>query len=295
VTFLFTDLEASTRLWEEFPDAMQDALARHDALVQGAVADHNGYVVKTTGDGAHAAFATARHAIDAALDAQLALSREEWGDTGPLHVRMGLHTGVSELRDGDYYGTAVNRAARIASVAHGDQVVCSQATADLARDDLPDTITLTDLGEHRLRDLSTPERVFQVTHMDLRTEFPALRSLDAFPGNLPLQLSAFVGATRNWPRWRGSSVASAWSRSPAPAGSARRVSRSKLLPWPSPSSPTAHGLSTSHPWAIPISSQPRSPRRWVSSRTARELRRRRSQAHSPPDARSSYSTIANTS
>jgi class 3 adenylate cyclase len=178
VTFLFTDLEASTRLWEEFPDAMQDALARHDALVQGAVATHDGYVVKTTGDGAHAAFTTARNAINAALDAQLALTREEWGDTGPLQVRMGLHTGVSELRDGDYYGTAVNRAARLMSIAHGGQVVCSQATADLVRDDLGATAQLTDLGEHRLRDLGTSERVFQVTHVDLRVEFPALRSLD---------------------------------------------------------------------------------------------------------------------
>ena len=113
MTFLFTDLEGSTRLWEEFPDAMQDALARHDALVQDAVAAHDGYLVKTTGDGAHAAFATARAAIDAAIDAQLALTREAWGETGPLQVRMGLHTGVSELRDGDYYGTAVNRAARL--------------------------------------------------------------------------------------------------------------------------------------------------------------------------------------
>ena len=106
---------------------------------------------------------------------------------------MGLHTGASELRDGDYYGTAVNRAARLMAVAHGGQVVCSQATADLVRDDLDDSITLTDLGEHRLRDLGTPERVFQVTHDELRAEFPPLRSLDAFPGNLPLQMTEFVG------------------------------------------------------------------------------------------------------
>ena len=104
--------------------------------MHAAVAAHDGYVVKTTGDGVHAAFATARAAIDAAVDAQLALARETWGETGPLLVRMGLHTGVSELRDGDYYGTAVNRAARIVSVAHGGQIVCSQATADLVRDDL---------------------------------------------------------------------------------------------------------------------------------------------------------------
>jgi predicted ATPase/class 3 adenylate cyclase len=193
VTFLFTDLEGSTRLWEEFPDAMRDALARHDALVNGAVAAHEGYVVKTTGDGVHAAFATANDAVDAALAAQRALVSETWGDTGPLRVRMGLHTGTSELRDGDYYGAVVNRAARLMSVAHGGQVVCSQATADLVRDDLPAPAALVDLGEHRLRDLGTPERVFQVVHADLRAEFPALRSLDAFPGNLPLQLSAFVG------------------------------------------------------------------------------------------------------
>jgi class 3 adenylate cyclase len=157
VTFLFTDVEGSTRLWEEFPDAMRGALARHDALVQDVVAAHDGYLVKTTGDGVHAAFATARSAIDAALDARLALTREEWGDTGPLQVRMGLHTGASELRDGDYYGTAVNRSARLMSVAHGGQVVCSQATADLVRDDLDGSAQLTDLGEHRLRDLGTPE------------------------------------------------------------------------------------------------------------------------------------------
>src|SRR5438876_657112 len=133
VTFLFTDLEGSTRLWEEFPEGMKAALARHDEILRDAVAAHGGYVVKLTGDGAHAAFGTAHEAMRAAIDAQLALQREAWRETGPLRVRMGLHTGAAEVRDGDYYGTEVNRAARLMGVAHGGQIVCSQATADLAR------------------------------------------------------------------------------------------------------------------------------------------------------------------
>ena len=150
VTFLFTDLEGSTRLWEEHPDAMRAALARHDEIVRGAIVEHDGYVVKTTGDGFHAAFATAPDAVDAAVDAQLALGGEAWGATGPLRVRMGLHTGDAEARDGDYYGTAVNRAARVMSVAHGGQVVVTRATHELVRDA---RFELVDLGEHRLRDL----------------------------------------------------------------------------------------------------------------------------------------------
>src|SRR5262249_37763337 len=132
VTFLFTDLEGSSRLWEEHPEAMQAALARHDAILRDGIGTHDGYLVKMTGDGAHAAFATADRAVHAAIDAQLALQREPWGESGPLRVRMGLHTGAAELRDGDYFGTEVNRAARLMAVAHGGQVVCSQTTADLA-------------------------------------------------------------------------------------------------------------------------------------------------------------------
>jgi predicted ATPase/class 3 adenylate cyclase len=193
VTFLFTDLEGSTRLWEQYPEAMQDALARHDAILRDAIATRDGYVVKMTGDGAHAAFATADRAVHAAIEAQLALQREPWGETGPLRVRMGLHTGAAELRDGDYFGTEVNRAARLMAVAHGGQVVCSQTTADLARGMLSGSVGLVDLGEQQLRDLQVPERVFQITHADLPAEFAALRTLDAFPGNLPLQVTEFVG------------------------------------------------------------------------------------------------------
>jgi len=190
VTFLFTDLEGSTRLWEQNPDAMQDALARHDVILRDAVAAHDGFMVKSTGDGVHAAFATAHDALEAAVASQLALGAEPWGATGPLTVRMGLHTCEAELREGDYYGSAVNRAARLMSVAHGGQIVISSATCEIVRET---DVELVDLGEHRLRDLGRPERLFQVLHPELRREFGALRTLDAFPGNLPVQVSSFVG------------------------------------------------------------------------------------------------------
>jgi len=197
VTFLFTDLEGSTRLWEEHPEAMKAALARHDEILRDAVTKRDGVVVKTTGDGLHAAFGTAPDAVAAALDAQRALVGEEWILPEPLRVRMGLHTGVAEVRDGDYYGTAVNRAARVAAAAHGGQVVASAATADLVQDELTADIGLHDLGEHRLRDLGRPERIVQITHPELKSDFPPLRSLDAYPGNLPVQRTAFVGRARD--------------------------------------------------------------------------------------------------
>ncbi|HXY92951.1 MAG TPA: adenylate/guanylate cyclase domain-containing protein [Acidimicrobiia bacterium] len=193
VTFLFTDLEGSSRLWEEHPEAMQVALARHDEIVRGSIERHGGHVVKMRGDGAHAAFATADRAIVAAIAAQQALEHEQWGATGPLQVRVGVHTGAATLREADYFGPAVNRAARLMDVAHGGQIVCSQATADLVRDGLPEGVRLVDLGEHRLRDLSRAERIFGVSAPALRAEFGPLRSLDAFPGNLPLQVSSFIG------------------------------------------------------------------------------------------------------
>ena len=190
VTFLFTDVEGSTRLWQEHPEAMRPALARHDEIVRGAIESRGGCVVKTTGDGFHAAFAAAHDALDAAVAGQLALAAEGWGATGALVVRMGVHTGPAELRDGDYYGTAVNRAARLMSVAHGGQIVVSLATEELVQES---GVELLDLGEHVLKDLSRAERVFQVVHPELRSDFPVLRSLDALPGNLPAQVTSFVG------------------------------------------------------------------------------------------------------
>jgi predicted ATPase/class 3 adenylate cyclase len=190
VTFLFTDIEGSTRLWEEHPHAMRDALARHDELVRDAVEAHGGCVVKTTGDGFHAAFSSAHDAVDAAVAAQLALGEGPLEVIGPLRVRMGLHTCEAVLRDGDYYGSEVNRAARLMSVAHGGQVVVSLATSALVRGG---SVELVDLGEHRLRDLGEPERVFQIAHPGLEREFPALLSVDELAGNLPVQPNQFVG------------------------------------------------------------------------------------------------------
>jgi predicted ATPase/class 3 adenylate cyclase len=208
VTFLFTDLEGSTRLWEEHPEPMQEALARHDEILRTAVEEHEGHVVKTTGDGLHAAFTTAHDAVAAAVDAQRTLGRQTWPLPDPLLVRMGIHSGEAGVRDGDYYGTAVNRAARIASVAHGGQVVCSRATEELVRDGLRD-ITLADLGDHQLRDLARAERIFQIHGAGLDAEFPPLRSLDAFPGNLPLRTTSFVGRSKDLAR-----IATALERSP---------------------------------------------------------------------------------
>ena len=196
VTFLFTDLERSTRLWEDHPEAMKDALARHDAILQRAVLEHDGHIVKSTGDGIHAAFDTAPHALNAAVTAQLALQAEVWGASGPLRVRMGLHTGESEHRSGDYYGSVVNRAARLMSAANAGQILVSQATAALARDGLSPPSDLLDLGELELRDLRRPEWVFQVVHPDLPLEFPPLRPLEQVAGNLPVPVSSFLGRER---------------------------------------------------------------------------------------------------
>jgi predicted ATPase/class 3 adenylate cyclase len=193
VTFLFTDLEVSTRLWDQEPDAMRAALARHDSILRDAMAVHGGQVVKGRGDGVHAVFATADGAIGAAIDAQVAIGAESWGVSEPLRVRIGIHSGTAELRDGDYFGSAVNRAARLEAVAHGGQIVCSQATADLVRDWLPASVELVDLGDHTLRDLARAERVFQVAHPGLERDFAPLTSLDAFGGNLPVQVTSFVG------------------------------------------------------------------------------------------------------
>jgi predicted ATPase/class 3 adenylate cyclase len=193
VTFLFTDLAVSTRLWEEEPDAMSAALARHDETLRAAIAAHGGHVVKGRGDGVHAVFVGAADAVRASIELQRSLGAESWPVSEPLRVRVGIHTGMAELRDGDYFGSVVNRAARLEGIAHGGQIVVSQATADLVRDDLRDGIALLDLGEHRLRDLSRPERIFQIVHPDLARDFPRLASLESFGGNLPVQLTSFVG------------------------------------------------------------------------------------------------------
>jgi predicted ATPase/class 3 adenylate cyclase len=185
VTFLFTDIEGSTRLWDTVPGAMRTALERHDAILRDAIARHGGVVFSTGGDGFGAAFARAGDACAAATEAQAVLATTEWPTGVVIRVRMGLHTGEVTERDGDYFGTPVNQAARLMAIGNGGQVLCSQATASLIDAEL----ALVDLGEQRLRDLDRPVRVFQVGG----GMFGPFRSLDAFPGNLPRQVTSFVG------------------------------------------------------------------------------------------------------
>jgi predicted ATPase/class 3 adenylate cyclase len=193
LTFLFTDVEGSTRLWEQNPREMQNALARHDVLLRTAIADSDGTVVKTTGDGLMAVFGGPLAAVTAAIAAQRALFREAWPATCAIRIRIGIHSGEAESRGGDYFGPAVNRAARVMAVGHGGQILLSGASADLLDGGLPATATLRDLGEHRLKDLGRPEHLFQVTDRELPSEFPPLATLDRRPNNLPTQASAFVG------------------------------------------------------------------------------------------------------
>ena len=192
-TFLFTDIEGSTRLWEDHRDAMSGALETHDSLLRSVVERSGGGVVKTTGDGMLAAFDRAESALAAALDGQIDLAEHDWPGTGPLRVRMAIHSGTADVRDGDFFGPALNRVARLLAIGHGGQVLVSGTTAGLVADDLPAGSELIDLGEHRLRDLDRPERVYQLVAAPLRREFPPLRSGSSHPTNLPLQVTSFVG------------------------------------------------------------------------------------------------------
>jgi predicted ATPase len=179
VTFLFTDIEGSTRRWEADADAMRAAIAAHDQVLRQTIESHGGWLFKHTGDGVCAAFASPRSAVNAAVAAQLTLE---------LPVRMGLATGEAELRDRDYFGAALNRAARVMSAGHGGQILLADSTAGLLSG-----VDLMDLGPRRLRDLPTPVGVFQVRAPGLRIEFPALRALDTSPGNLRPALTSFIG------------------------------------------------------------------------------------------------------
>jgi predicted ATPase/class 3 adenylate cyclase len=185
VTFLFTDVEGSTRLWDIAPDAMRTALELHDAIVRGAIARHGGVVFSTGGDGFAAAFARAGDAFAAATDAQTQLASAPWPAEAEVRVRMGLHTGEVIEREGDYFGTPVNQAARLMALGHGGQVLCSAVTAGLLGSDA----ALVDLGEYRLRDVSALQRVFQVGP----GAFRALRALEELPGNLRAPPTSFVG------------------------------------------------------------------------------------------------------
>jgi class 3 adenylate cyclase len=166
VTFLLTDIEGSTRRWEREPEAMREALHRHDALVRECVQRLHGHVVKSKGEGdsVFVVFRHVRDAVNAAIVLQCALLAERWSTSTPLRVRMAIHTGEVELRNGDYYGTTVNRCARLRALANGGQVLLSGATAELAKEQLPSGASLKDLGTHQLKDLRVPERIWQLTH-----------------------------------------------------------------------------------------------------------------------------------
>jgi predicted ATPase/class 3 adenylate cyclase len=195
VTFLLTDVVGSTRMWHQFPELMRHALTRHDALVEGLVGAHAGVVVRPRGEGdsRFAVFPRATDAVAAACAIQRALHAETWVLPEPLQVRLALHTGEADLGEGDYYGSAVNRCARLRDVAYGGQALVSSVTASLARERLPAGAALRSLGRHRLRDLPEADEIFQLLHPELPANFPPLRSLSASPHNLPVQLTSFVG------------------------------------------------------------------------------------------------------
>jgi predicted ATPase/class 3 adenylate cyclase len=190
-TFLFTDIEGSTRSWEEDPAGMNSALEKHDSILRAAVSENDGTVFKHTGDGLAACFLSPMQAIRAAVGGQRALGSAEWPSAEPLRVRMGIGTGAATFRDGDFFGTPVNKTARLMGVGHGGQVLIASDTAGL----LETTAEwgLRDLGVHRLRDLAQPVQVMQVLADGLVGEFPPLRTLDAYPSNLPRNLPVYVG------------------------------------------------------------------------------------------------------
>ncbi|HEV3239825.1 MAG TPA: adenylate/guanylate cyclase domain-containing protein, partial [Casimicrobiaceae bacterium] len=196
VSFLFTDLEESSRLWEQEPQRMPAALKCHDTLARAAVEANHGTVVKMLGDGLHAAFDDPLDALLAAVALQEALADPAATNGVLLLVRCGMHVGVVEKRDNDYFGAAVNRAHRIMDAGHGGQLLLSRAMAALVEDRLPPGVALSNLGAVRLRHLANPERVFQVVHPRLRQDFPPLRSLEATPNNLPQQVTSFIGRAR---------------------------------------------------------------------------------------------------
>jgi predicted ATPase/class 3 adenylate cyclase len=195
VTFLLTDIEGSSRLWEEHPDEMEAALARHDQIVVYSVSHHSGRVVKTKGEGdsSFAVFGRASDALGAALEMQRALGAESWPAGVFVRVRTAVHTGEAELREGDYFGEAVNRCARLRAIANGGQTLVSEVTAGITRGHLPAGASLEDRGSHRLRDLAYPERAYELVHPGVPGDQRPLRSVDAFPNNLPIQLTSFVG------------------------------------------------------------------------------------------------------
>jgi predicted ATPase/class 3 adenylate cyclase len=195
IAFLFTDIEGSTRSWQAHGALMGAAVARHDELLRAAIETHDGHVFKTVGDAFCAVFETTAQALAAAVEAQRALAGESWVGIEAIRARMAIHVGVAEERESDYFGPAVNRVARLLSAGYGGQVLLSLPASELAHESLPPGIALRDLGEHRLKDLDRAEHVFQLIVPELPNEFAPLKTVDARPNNLPLELTPFIGRT----------------------------------------------------------------------------------------------------
>lgn len=194
-TFLFTDIEGSTAMWESAPTEMAEALRLHDEILHRTISENQGFVFKTVGDAFCATFSTAPEAVEAAAQIQLRLADQRWPDRIAIRVRAAIHTGTAEVRDGDYFGPALNRVARLMSCAFGGQTLLSRAAYELVRDTLRKDRTLLDHGIHHLKDLGRPEQVFELRHPAVSRSFPPLRSLDnpVLPNNLPFQLTTFIG------------------------------------------------------------------------------------------------------
>ena len=194
VSFLFTDIEGSTRLAQDYPDAMPSLLARHNEILKQAIESHDGFVFQVVGDSFCAAFHSASSALHAALDAQRLLNNEHW-IPAPIKVRMGIHTGQAEIRNnGEYEGyLTLSHVQRLMSAAHGGQVLLSLATQELVHDALPEGITLRDMGRRRLKDVLRAEHIYQLVSVDLPDTFPAIKTLDVYLHNLPAQMTSFIG------------------------------------------------------------------------------------------------------
>ena len=279
VTFLLSDIEGSTRLWERDPEAMGVAIPAHYAVLAEAIARHGGVrpVEQGEGDSVVAAFSRASDAVAAALDAQRAMAAQAWPDGIELSVRIALHTAEAQLRDeGNYFGAALNRCARLRAIGNGGQTLLTRGVHDLVVDRLPEQAELVDLGTHRLRDLGRPEHVFGLRHPELASGDVPLRSLDALPNNLPEQLTSFVGREREL---AALGVALAATRLLTLTG-AGGCGKTRLAPsWPptrSTASATASGGSTWPRWRIPAPSVPRLATRSGSSRCPARRRCRRS-------------------
>ncbi len=194
VTFLFTDIEGSTRLWNQHPEHMDSVIANHDRELREIVEAHNGFVFKTVGDALYTVFRQTLSAISASIALQLFMHEKEWDISEKLKIRIGIVTGDAHLRADDYVGLAVNRCRRLCDAGHGGQILIDQATASIAADHLPADTALRDLGAHTLKDLQIAQ-IYQVLHTDLFADFPPLRSLEQLSGNLPHQITSFIGRT----------------------------------------------------------------------------------------------------